>query len=110
MSAKAAAAPAKGEKHIGMEDKIVHIVSLLKTKYSLGSYEMAFHLDPDRNKGKGEVFYDRVIESIEDVGGFRARFRDKSSVDIPLTAVNDYQNPKFLEKWGESIMKTRREP
>ncbi len=90
---------------VGIENKIVAIVQKLKAKYpELGKYEMAFHLD----RYKGEAYYDRVLETIEDAGGFRARFTDKSSIDIPLEAIMDYQNPAFVEKWGEKIMATRR--
>ncbi len=90
---------------VGIENKIVAIVQKLKAKYpELGKYEMAFHLD----RYKGEAYYDRVLETIEDAGGFRARFTDKSTIDIPLEAIADYQNPAFVEKWGEKIMATRR--
>ncbi len=90
---------------VGIENKIVAIVKKLKAKYpELGRYEMAFHLD----RYKGEAYYDRVLETIEDAGGFRARFTDKSSIDIPLEAIADYENPAFVEKWGEKIMATRR--
>ncbi len=90
---------------VGIENKIVAIVRKLKAKYpELGKYEMAFHLD----RYKGEAYYDRVLETIEDAGSFRARFTDKSFIDIPLEAIADYQNPAFVEKWGEKIMATRR--
>lgn len=90
---------------VGIESKIVAIVQKLKAKYpELGRYEMAFHLD----RYKGEAYYDRVLETIEDAGGFRARFTDKSSIDIPIEALSDYQSPSFIEKWGEKIMSTRR--
>jgi hypothetical protein len=93
------------EKWIGIEDKIVIVVKKMKSKYTLGKYEMAFHLD----KYKGEAFYDRVLETIEDAGAFRARFSDRSSIDIPVTALNDYDSPSFIDKWGEKIYATRRE-
>ncbi len=90
---------------VGIENKIVAIVQKLKARYpELGRYEMAFHLD----RYKGEAYYDRVLETIEDAGGFRIRFTDKSSIDIPIEALADYQNPAFAEKWGEKIMATRR--
>ncbi len=90
---------------VGIEEKIITIVRKLKAKYpELGRYEMAFHLDAY----KGEAYYDRVLETIEDAGGFRTRFTDKSTIDIPLQAVYDYDNPAFVEKWGEKIMATRR--
>jgi hypothetical protein len=90
---------------VGIENKIVAIVQKLKAKYpELGKYEMAFHLD----RYKGEAYYDRVLETMEDAGGFRARFTDKSSIDIPIDALSDYQNPSFIDKWGEKIMSTRR--
>ncbi len=90
---------------VGIENKIVTIVRKLKTKYSeLGRYEMAFHLD----RYKGEAYYDRVLETIEDAGGFRVRFTDKSTIDIPIEAIADYNDPNFVEKWGEKIMATRR--
>lgn len=90
---------------VGIENKIVAIIQKLKTKYpELGRYEMAFHLD----RYKGEAYYDHVLETIEDAGGFRARFIDKSFIDIPIEAISDYENPAFLEKWGEKIMATRR--
>ncbi len=90
---------------VGIENKIVAIVRKLKAKYpELGRYEMAFHLD----RYKGEAYYDRVLETIEDAGGFRARFTDKSTIDIPMEAIADYENPAFVEKWGEKIMATRR--
>jgi hypothetical protein len=92
-------------KSVGIENKIVTIVRKLKAKYpELGRYEMAFHLD----RYKGEAYYDRVLETIEDAGGFRARFTDKSTIDIPIEAIADYDNPAFVEKWGEKIMATRR--
>ncbi len=94
----------QSENHIGIEDKIVHIVKQMRNKYPLGKYEMAFHLD----NYKGEAFYDRVIESIEDVGGFRIRFTDKSTMDVPISAMKDWDKPNFVDKWGEIIYKTKR--
>jgi hypothetical protein len=89
----------------GIEGKIFTIVRKLKSKYKLGQYEMAFHMD----KYKGEAFYDRALESIEDAGGFRARFRDKSSIDIPMEALKDADASNFVEKWGEKIYATLQE-
>jgi hypothetical protein len=90
---------------VGIENKIVAIVRMLKAKYpELGRYEMAFHLD----RYKGEAYYDRVLETMEDAGAFRARFTDKSSIDIPVAALDEYQSAGFIEKWGEKIMATRR--
>lgn len=92
---------------VGIEYKIFTIVQKLKAKHpELGKYEMAFHLD----RYKGEAFYDRVLETIEDAGGFRVRFTDKSSIDIPIEAIQDYQDPAFIDKWGEKIMATYRKP
>ncbi|MCS6990190.1 MAG: hypothetical protein NZM06_11830 [Chloroherpetonaceae bacterium] len=106
---------AQSSSHIGIENKIVAIVRKLKTKYpELGRYEMSFHLDrystleEEKRTGENLAFYDRVLETIEDARGFRARFTDKSSIDIPIEAINDYENPNFVEKWGEIIMATRR--
>lgn len=87
-----------------IEARILEAVRKLKTKYPLGRYEMSFHLDAY----KGEAFYDRVLESIEDAGGFRVRFMDKSTIDIPLEALKEVDRPDFVEKWGETIYKTRR--
>jgi hypothetical protein len=87
----------------GIEARILEAVRKLRTRYPLGRYEMSFHLDAYN----GEAFYDRVLESIEDAGGFRVRFVDKSSIDIPLAALKDVDKPDFLDKWGEIIYKTR---
>lgn len=93
------------EEHaIGIEAKIVNILHILKQKYQLGRYELSFHLD----RYQGDAFYDRVLESMEDVGAFRVRFIDKSSIDIPIEAFEDWENPDFLERWGEAIMATKR--
>lgn len=88
----------------GIELRILEAVRKLKTRYPLGRYEMSFHLDAYR----GEAFYDRVVESIEDVGAFRVRFMDKSTIDIPVAALKDVDRPDFVEKWGETIYKSRR--
>lgn len=101
--------------NVGIEQKIVTIVRKLKAKYpELGRYEMAFHLDrystleDEKRTGENLAFYDRVLETIEDARGFRARFTDKSTIDIPIEAIEDYDNPNFVEKWGAIIMETRR--
>ncbi len=88
----------------GIESRILEVVRKLKMRYPLGRYEMSFHLDAYR----GEAFYDRVLESLEDAGAFRVRFMDKSTIDIPLAALKDVDKSDFLEKWGETIYKTRR--
>ncbi len=88
----------------GIEAKILKVVSILKQHHSFAKYELAFHLD----RYQGDAFYDRVLESIEDVGGFRVRFVDKSSVDIPIEALHDCDRSDFYEKWGEKIMATKR--
>jgi len=90
--------------HIGVEAKILHIVKVLRQVHPFGKYEMAFHQD----RYNGEAFYDRTLESIEDVGSFRVRFADKSSVDIPVDAILEWDRPDFIERWGEAIMATKR--
>lgn len=88
----------------GIEAKIVNILKVLKQKYQLGRYELSFHLD----RYQGDAFYDRVLESIEDVGAFRVRFVDKSSIDIPIEAIDEWENPDFLDRWGDLIMASKR--
>lgn len=93
------------EEHaIGIEAKIVNILHKLRQKYPLGRYELSFHLD----RYQGDAYYDRVLESIEDVGAFRVRFIDKSSVDIPVEALEEWEDSDFVERWGEVIMATKR--
>lgn len=89
---------------VGMEAKIIHIVDRLSTKYELGKYEISFHTDANQ----GEAFYDRPVESVEDIGGFTVRFTDKSTLHVPFGAINDWNSPVFLEKWGDKIYATRR--
>ncbi|ACF14365.1 hypothetical protein Ctha_1911 [Chloroherpeton thalassium ATCC 35110] len=90
--------------HVGVEAKIIHIIQELRKRYTLGKYEMAFHQD----RYKGEAFYDRTLESMEDVGAFRVRFADKKSIDIPVDAIYEWDRSDFLERWGEAIMTTKR--
>ncbi|NTV47333.1 MAG: hypothetical protein HGB11_12620 [Chlorobiales bacterium] len=93
------------EEHaVGIEVKIVSILHKLRQKYPLGRYELSFHID----RYQGDAFYDRVLESMEDVGAFRVRFIDKSSIDIPVEAFDEWDDSDFLERWGEVIMATKR--
>lgn len=93
------------EEHaVGIEEKIIGILQKLKQKYSLGRYELSFHLD----RYQGDAFYDRVLESIEDAGAFRVRFVDKSSIDIPVEALDEWEDDDFVERWGDVIMATKR--
>lgn len=88
----------------GIEGKILKAVAIIKQHHDLAKYELSFHLD----RYQGDAFYDRVLESIEDVGGFRVRFVDKSSIDIPIEALYDVERSDFYDKWGEKIMATKR--
>ncbi len=88
----------------GIEAKILKVVQIMKEHHNFAKYELAFHLD----RYQGDAFYDRVLESIEDVGGFRVRFVDKSSIDIPIEALHECDRSDFYDRWGEKIMATKR--
>lgn len=88
-----------------MEVKILRVVKRLGEVYpDLGKYEISFHTDSNM----GEAFYDRPVETHEDIGGFLVRFTDKSTIHLPLEAVLSSDDPRLIEKWGEKIIATRR--